>query len=77
MPSAERWPQLIDAAIRAMNGESASETISNELVRDSGWGVVPGRWHDPAVVIMVNRAVLAHRLFTGLSRRHLACLVEE
>lgn len=26
---------------------------------------------------MVNRAVLAHRLFTGLSRRHLACLVEE
>ncbi|MFI1972566.1 transposase family protein [Streptomyces cinnamoneus] len=26
---------------------------------------------------MVNRAVLAHRLFTGLSRRHFACLVEE
>ncbi|MFL1906118.1 transposase family protein [Streptomyces tauricus] len=26
---------------------------------------------------MVNRSVLAHRLFTGLSRRHLACLVEE
>jgi hypothetical protein len=26
---------------------------------------------------MVNRAVLAHRLFTGISRRHLACLVEE
>ncbi len=26
---------------------------------------------------MVNRAVLAHRLFTGLSRHHLACLVEE
>ncbi|WP_405595654.1 transposase family protein [Streptomyces sp. NBC_01092] len=26
---------------------------------------------------MVNRVVLAHRLFTGISRRHLACLVEE
>ena len=26
---------------------------------------------------MVNRAVLAHRLFAGLSRRHLACLVQE
>ncbi|MEU5295557.1 transposase family protein [Streptomyces umbrinus] len=26
---------------------------------------------------MVNRAVLAHRLFTGISRRHLACLIEE
>lgn len=26
---------------------------------------------------MVNRAVLAHRLFTGVSRRHLACLIEE
>ncbi|MGW1354298.1 transposase family protein [Streptomyces sp. NPDC002409] len=26
---------------------------------------------------MVNRAVLAHRLFTGLSRQHLSCLVEE
>ncbi|MFF1485381.1 helix-turn-helix transcriptional regulator, partial [Streptomyces sp. NPDC058319] len=32
----------------------------NELVRDSGCGVVPGRWHDPVVAIMVNRAVLAH-----------------
>lgn len=29
------------------------------------------------MAIMVNRAVLAHRLFTGLSRRHLACLAEE
>jgi hypothetical protein len=29
------------------------------------------------VAIMVNRAVLAHRLFTGISRRHLACLIEE
>lgn len=29
------------------------------------------------MAIMVNRSVLAHRLFTGLSRRHLACLVEE
>ncbi|MEV6477997.1 transposase family protein [Streptomyces sp. NPDC051657] len=26
---------------------------------------------------MVHRAVLAHRLFTGISRHHLACLVEE
>ncbi|MFE5511646.1 transposase family protein [Streptomyces sp. NPDC056529] len=26
---------------------------------------------------MVNRAVLSHRLFTGLSSRHLACLIEE
>ncbi|WP_369199084.1 transposase family protein, partial [Streptomyces djakartensis] len=26
---------------------------------------------------MVNRVVLAHRLFTGLSQHHLACLVEE
>ncbi|MER8062691.1 transposase family protein, partial [Streptomyces sp. NPDC094022] len=26
---------------------------------------------------MVNRTVLAHRLFTGLSRSHLACLVDE
>ncbi|MEV0889015.1 transposase family protein [Streptomyces microflavus] len=26
---------------------------------------------------MVNRAVLAHRLFTGISRRHLARLIEE
>lgn len=26
---------------------------------------------------MVNRAVLAHRLFTGVSQRHLACLAEE
>ncbi|MFJ9096839.1 transposase family protein [Streptomyces globisporus] len=26
---------------------------------------------------MVNRAVLAHRLFTGISRHHLACLVAE
>lgn len=25
----------------------------------------------------VNRAVLVHRLFTGVSRRHLGCLVEE
>lgn len=38
---------------------------------------MPGGWHDPAVAIMVNRAVLAHRLFTGLSRSHLACLVQE
>ncbi|GGR65764.1 transposase [Streptomyces aurantiogriseus] len=29
------------------------------------------------MAIMVNRAVLAHRLFTGISRRHLALLVEE
>jgi hypothetical protein len=36
-----------------------------------------GWWRDPSVAIMVNRAVLAHRLFTGISRRHLACLVEE
>ncbi|MGC9544389.1 transposase family protein, partial [Streptomyces sp. UG1] len=27
--------------------------------------------------VTVNRAVLAHRLFTGISRRHLARLVEE
>lgn len=26
---------------------------------------------------MVNRAVLAHRLFTGISRRHPGCLIEE
>ncbi|MFE2118502.1 transposase family protein [Streptomyces microflavus] len=26
---------------------------------------------------MVNRAVLTHRLFTGISRHHLACLAEE
>ncbi|MEU2150721.1 IS5/IS1182 family transposase, partial [Streptomyces globisporus] len=26
---------------------------------------------------MVNRAVLTHRLFTGISRHHLACLVAE
>ncbi|MET9567475.1 transposase family protein, partial [Streptomyces tauricus] len=26
---------------------------------------------------MVNRAVLAHQLFTGISQRHLACLIEE
>lgn len=29
------------------------------------------------MAIMANRAVLAHRLFTGTSRRHLALLVEE
>lgn len=29
------------------------------------------------MAIRVNRAVLAHRLFTGISRHHLACLVEE
>jgi hypothetical protein len=29
------------------------------------------------VAIMVNRAVLAHRLFMGISRRHLARLIEE
>ncbi|MER6564607.1 transposase family protein, partial [Streptomyces sp. NPDC001027] len=29
------------------------------------------------MAITVNRAVLAHRLFTGISRRHLACLIEE
>jgi hypothetical protein len=38
---------------------------------------VAGWWHDPGVAIMVNRVVLAHRLFTGISQRHLACLVEE
>ncbi|MFB7868165.1 IS5/IS1182 family transposase, partial [Streptomyces sp. NPDC056069] len=26
---------------------------------------------------MVSRTVLAHRLFTGISREHLACLVTE
>ncbi|MEV6002200.1 IS5/IS1182 family transposase, partial [Streptomyces griseomycini] len=26
---------------------------------------------------MVNRDILAHQLFTGVSRQHLACLVEE
>ncbi|MEV6810444.1 IS5/IS1182 family transposase, partial [Streptomyces sp. NPDC051129] len=26
---------------------------------------------------MVNRAVLAHRLFMGISQRHLACLIAE
>ncbi|MEU4013423.1 transposase family protein [Streptomyces pseudogriseolus] len=26
---------------------------------------------------MVNRAVLVHRLFTGISQRHLACLIDE
>lgn len=34
-------------------------------------------WHDPFVSIMVNRAVLSHQLFTGVSRRHLADLVAE
>lgn len=29
------------------------------------------------VVIMANRDILAHQLFTGISRQHLACLVEE
>jgi len=29
------------------------------------------------VVIMVNRDILVHQLFTGISRQHLACLVEE
>ncbi|MGK5449782.1 transposase family protein [Streptomyces radiopugnans] len=29
------------------------------------------------MAIAINRAVLAHRLFTGISRQHLACLVEE
>jgi hypothetical protein len=29
------------------------------------------------VVIMVNRAVPAHQLFTGISQHHLACLIEE
>ncbi|MCX4851369.1 hypothetical protein OHB19_40085 [Streptomyces sp. NBC_00893] len=29
------------------------------------------------MAIMVNRTVLAHRLFTGISQRHLACLIEE
>lgn len=29
------------------------------------------------VVIMVDRRILAHQLFTGISRQHLACLVEE
>lgn len=38
---------------------------------------MPGRWHDPSVAIRVNRAVLAHRLFTGISQQHLGCLVEE
>ncbi|MGC0407624.1 hypothetical protein RKD31_000867 [Streptomyces sp. SAI-163] len=30
-----------------------------------------------SVVIMVDRNVLAHQLFTGVSRQHLACLAEE
>ncbi|MEW2233155.1 IS5/IS1182 family transposase, partial [Streptomyces sp. NPDC024062] len=30
-----------------------------------------------SVVITVGRNVLAHQLFTGVSRQHLACLVEE
>ncbi|EDY45700.2 insertion element transposase [Streptomyces sp. SPB074] len=30
-----------------------------------------------SVVITVDRNVLAHQLFTGVSRQHLACLVEE
>ncbi|MDQ0681118.1 hypothetical protein QFZ56_000081 [Streptomyces achromogenes] len=38
---------------------------------------MPGWWRDPAVVIMVHRAVLARRLFTGISRRHLAFLIDE
>ncbi|MBZ6080492.1 transposase family protein [Streptomyces olivaceus] len=29
------------------------------------------------MAIMVNRVVLAHRMFTGISRQHLACLVAE
>ncbi len=55
----------------------AAHTHLLELVRDSRWGVVPGRWHDPSVAIMVARAVLAHQLFTGISRRHLTGLVDE
>lgn len=38
---------------------------------------MPGRWHDPAVAIMINRAALAHRLFTGISQHHLAFLARE
>ncbi|GAA2447922.1 hypothetical protein GCM10010405_34160 [Streptomyces macrosporus] len=38
---------------------------------------MPGGWHDPGVAITVNRAVSTHRLFTGISRRHLAGMVEE
>lgn len=38
---------------------------------------MPGGRHDPTVAITVNRAVLAHRLFTGISQRHLVCLIEE
>jgi hypothetical protein len=34
-------------------------------------------WDDQSVVIMVDRDILAHQLFTGVSRQHLACLVEE
>ncbi|MFJ4767418.1 IS5/IS1182 family transposase, partial [Streptomyces diastaticus] len=30
-----------------------------------------------SVVITVDRNVLAHQLFTGVFRQHLACLVEE
>lgn len=29
------------------------------------------------MAIAINRAVLAHRLFTGVSRQHLACLAKE
>jgi hypothetical protein len=38
---------------------------------------VPGGWHDPGALITINRAVPAYRRFTGIPRRHLACLVEE
>jgi hypothetical protein len=34
---------------------SDGTVIFNELVRDSGWGIVLGWWHDPGVAIMVNR----------------------
>ena len=34
-------------------------------------------WHDPAVTIKVNRAVLAHPRLTGISQHHLSALVEE
>jgi hypothetical protein len=34
-------------------------------------------WDDQSVVITVDRDILAHQLFTGVSRQHLACLVEE
>jgi hypothetical protein len=29
------------------------------------------------VVVVINRTVLAHRVFTGISRHHLACPIDE